>query len=72
MLRVVESNRFEELAQALAQALADVADPFAPPAVAIPNRVIGRWLQYAIAGANQIAAGYAVGKMCWSCQAAMG
>lgn len=59
MLRVVESNRFEELAQALAQALVDLADPFTPPAVAIPNRVVGRWLQYAVARGNQIAAGYA-------------
>ena len=30
MLRVVESNRFEELGQALAQALADVADVLTP------------------------------------------
>lgn len=58
MLRVVESNRFEELAAALADALADVADPFAPPLVAVPNRVVGRWLQYAIATRTQIAAGY--------------
>jgi exodeoxyribonuclease V gamma subunit len=58
MLRVVESNRFEELGQALAGALADVADPFAPPLVAVPGRVVGRWLQYAIAREAGVAAGY--------------
>ena len=61
MLRVVESNRFEELGEALAQALADAADPFDPPQVAIPGRVVGRWLQYAIARANTIAGGYQTG-----------
>ncbi len=58
MLRVVESNRFEELSAALAESLAALADPFAPPLVAVPNRVVGRWLQYTIATRNQIAAGY--------------
>ncbi|HVV83454.1 MAG TPA: exodeoxyribonuclease V subunit gamma, partial [Kofleriaceae bacterium] len=58
MLRVVESHRFEELGQGLAQALRELADPFAPPQVAIPGRVVGRWLQYAIARDNQIACGY--------------
>lgn len=58
MLRVVESNRFEELGQSLALALADAADPFAPPQIAIPGRVVGRWLQYAIARDNRIASGY--------------
>ncbi len=58
MLRVVESNRFEELAAALAEALAAVADPFSPPLVAVDNRVVARWVQYAVASANGIAAGY--------------
>ncbi|MBE7454956.1 MAG: exodeoxyribonuclease V subunit gamma, partial [Kofleriaceae bacterium] len=58
MLRVVESNRFEELAAALAEALAAAADPFAPPLVAVDNRVVARWVQYAIATTNGIAAGY--------------
>jgi len=40
MLRVVESNRFEELAAVLADALAAVADPFAPAkVVALPAEV---------------------------------
>ncbi|HUQ01909.1 MAG TPA: exodeoxyribonuclease V subunit gamma [Kofleriaceae bacterium] len=58
MLRVVESNRFEELAAVLADALATVADPFAPALVAVDNRVVARWVQYAVATANGIAAGY--------------
>lgn len=58
MLRVVESNRFEELAAVLADALASVADPFAPALVAVDNRVVARWVQYAVASANGIAAGY--------------
>jgi exodeoxyribonuclease V gamma subunit len=58
MLRVVESNRFEELAAVLAEALAIVADPFAPALVAVDNRVVARWVQYAVATANGIAAGY--------------
>lgn len=61
MLRVVESNRFEELGAALAAVLADHADPFAPPLVAVPGRVVGRWLQYAVARANRIAGGYEAG-----------
>ena len=58
MLRVVESHRFEELAVALAEALAPVASPFAPPRVAIPSRAVGRWVQYALATRAGIAAGY--------------
>lgn len=58
MLRVVESHRFEELAAALAEALAAAADPFAPPRVAIPSRAVGRWIQYAVATRAGIAAGY--------------
>ena len=58
MLRVIESHLFEELARVLAAALAERADPFAPPQVAIPGRVVGRWLQYEIARANRIASGY--------------
>ena len=58
MLRVVESHRFEELAAALADALAPVASPFAPPRVVIPSRAVGRWVQYALATRAGIAAGY--------------
>jgi exodeoxyribonuclease V gamma subunit len=58
MLRVVESHRFEELAGALAAAVAPVASPFAPPLVAVPSRVVRRWVQYAIATRTGIAAGY--------------
>ncbi|MEZ4399734.1 MAG: exodeoxyribonuclease V subunit gamma [Kofleriaceae bacterium] len=58
MLRVVESHRFEELAAALAAALAPAADPFAPPLVAVPSRVVARWVQYALATRAGIAAGY--------------
>lgn len=58
MLRVVESHRFEELAAALAEQLAPLASPFAPPKVAIPSRAVGRWVQYALATRAGIAAGY--------------
>ena len=58
MLRVVESHRFEELAAALGERLRDVADPFTPPAVVVPGRVVARWIQYAIATRHGVAAGY--------------
>jgi exodeoxyribonuclease V gamma subunit len=58
MLRVIESHRFEELASALAEQLAPLASPFAPPKVAIPSRAVGRWVQYALATRAGIAAGY--------------
>ena len=58
MLRVIESHRFEELASALAEQLAPLASPFAPPRVAIPSRAVGRWVQYALATRAGIAAGY--------------
>lgn len=60
MLRVVESHRFEELAAALAERLSDAADPFAPPTVAVPGRVVARWVQYAVATTRGVAAGYRV------------
>ncbi|MBK7071339.1 MAG: exodeoxyribonuclease V subunit gamma [Myxococcales bacterium] len=58
MLRVIESHRFEELASALAEQLAPLASPFAPPRVAIPSRAVGRWVQYALATRAGVAAGY--------------
>ncbi len=62
-LRVVESNRFEELAAWLAELLADAADPFAPPYLVTENRVVERWLQYEVARRGGVAAGYTAVRM---------
>ena len=62
-LRVVESNRSEELAAWLAGFLADAADPFAPPYLVTENRVVERWLQYEVARRTGIASGYAARRM---------
>src|SRR5689334_20644550 len=56
MLRVVHGNRFEQLADALIQAL-PVADPFAPSTVVVSRGLVGAWLTYRIADARGIACG---------------
>lgn len=48
MLRVIQSNRLEELAGAIADAL-PAGDPFARPTIVVSSRLVGRWLQYELA-----------------------
>ena len=48
MLRVIQSNRLEELAGAIADGL-PVGDPFARPTIVVSSRLVARWLQYELA-----------------------
>ncbi len=54
MLRVTLSNRLEELAAALAEALPE-GDPFAQLTLVVPGRLVARWLQYELARRRGVA-----------------
>jgi exodeoxyribonuclease V gamma subunit len=54
VLRVTQSNRLEELAAAIDESLPQ-GDPFARPTVVVSSRLVGRWLQYALARRRGIA-----------------
>jgi len=57
MLAVIQSNRLETLADALAQTLRDVPlGPFEPEVVIVPSAGIGRWLSFALAERLGVAA----------------
>lgn len=59
MLRVTLSNRLEELAAAVADAL-PAGDPFATTTIVVPGRLVGRWLQYELARRRGVAGGLAL------------
>lgn len=59
MLRVVHSNRSAALAEALAEAIGQRPDPFAPVRVVVAGRLVERWLMRQLAQRHGIAAGIA-------------
>jgi exodeoxyribonuclease V gamma subunit len=59
LLTVTQSNRIEELAAAIADAL-PAGDPFARATIVVSDRLVARWLQYALARRRGIAAALAL------------
>ncbi len=59
LLTVTQSNRIEELAAAIADAL-PVGDPFAEATVVVSDRLVARWLQYELARRRGVAGGVAL------------
>jgi exodeoxyribonuclease V gamma subunit len=54
VLRVTQSNRLDELAAALSEAL-PAADPFARPIVVVSHPLVARWLRYELASRRGVA-----------------